>query len=272
MGKVVLISGISSGFGLETARLLSQKGLTVYGTTRNGTGELPGVSYIRMDLTDPASIKDAVGTILKNEGRIDILVNNGGMHSGGPAELIPPETRRLQVETSFTGLVNVTSEVLPAMREQREGKIINISSIGGLMGLPFQSFYSAAKFAVEGYSEALRIEIKNYGIKVILVNPGDFRTNNSLNRRKFIVAGNDCGVYNDQFRKTLQVIEKDESEGGDPAVLARRILKIAESRNPRNRYVVASPEQKFAVFLKRTLPGKLFDSILMSHYKIAGQP
>lgn len=268
MSKVVFISGISSGFGLETARLLSEKGFIVYGTTRNGSGDLTGVNYITMDLTDPISIKKAVDIIIEKEGRIDILINNGGMHSGGPAELLPSEFRSLQVETSFTGLVNVTREVLPSMREQHEGKIINISSIGGLMGLPFQSFYSAAKFAVEGFSEALRMEVKRYGIKVILVNPGDFRTNNSLNRRKFIVAGTDCGVYMNQFLKTLQVIEEDESGGGAPSVVARRLLKIVESRNPRNRYIVASPGQKFAVFLKRTLPGRLFDRILMSHYGI----
>lgn len=268
MGKVVFISGISSGFGLETARLLSEKGYSVYGTTRNGQGDLTGVNYIRMDLTDPVSIKNAVDLTLKKEGRIDILINNGGMHSGGPAELLPSEFGSLQVETSFAGLVNVIREVLPSMRKQRNGKIINISSIGGLMGLPFQSFYSAAKFAVEGFSEALRMEVKSYGIKVILVNPGDFRTNNSLNRRNFMVEGSECGDYQDQFQKTLKVIEEDEAGGGAPVVLAGMILKIAETRNPRNRYIVASTGQKLAVFLKRTLPGKLFDTILMSHYNI----
>lgn len=268
MGKVVFISGISSGFGFETARLLSEKGYSVYGTTRNGLGDLSGVNYIRMDLTDPGSIKSAVDQVLKKEGKIDLLINNGGMHSGGPAELLPSESGSLQVETSFTGLVNVIREVLPSMRKQRNGKIINISSIGGLMGLPFQSFYSAAKFAVEGFSEALRMEVKSYGIKVILVNPGDFRTNNSLNRRKFIVEGSMCGDYQDQFQKTLKVIEEDEAGGGAPVVLAGMILKIAETRNPRNRYIVASTGQKLAVFLKRILPGKLFDSILMSHYNI----
>ncbi len=137
------------------------------------------------------------------------------------------------------------------------------------MGLPFQSYYSAAKFAVEGFSEALRMEVSTYGIKVILVNPGDFHTNNSSNRRKFLADESDCGNYQSQFLKSLAAIEKDESNGWNPAVLAQKILRITESKNPKTRYIVASSEQKLAVLLKKLLPSKWFDSILMSHYKIS---
>lgn len=269
MGKVVFISGISSGFGLETARLLSQKGYTVYGTTRNGAGDLQGVNYINMDLTDQLSIKNAVKHVLEKETRIDILINNGGMHTGGPAEVLPADYARMQIETSFTGLTNLTREILPGMREQHEGMIINISSIGGLMGLPFQSYYSAAKFAVEGFSEALRMEVKSYGIKIILVNPGDFHTSNSSNRRKFLADESVCGNYQSQFLKSLTAIEKDEFNGWNPAVLAQKILRITENKNPKTRYIVASSEQKLAVLLKKLLPSKWFDRILMSHYNIS---
>ena len=269
MGKVVFISGVSSGFGLETAKLLAQKGYKVYGTTRNGPGKLAGVDYLHLDLTDHASIKNAVRQVIETEQKIDILINNGGMHTGGPAEVLPDEYLKLQIETSFIGLVNLTREVLPVMRNQHEGSIINISSIGGLIGLPYQAYYSAAKFAIEGFSEALRMEVKSFGIKVILVNPGDFRTNNSANRRKFLASEQLCGQYSGQFRQTLDAIEKDESNGMDPSILARSILKISESKNPKTRYIVSSADQKLAVVLKKLLPGKLFDSIMMSHYKIS---
>jgi NAD(P)-dependent dehydrogenase (short-subunit alcohol dehydrogenase family) len=269
MGKVVFISGVSSGFGLATAKLLTNNGYNVYGTTRSGPGEISGVNYLHLDLTDNASIKNAVRQVIEKEQRIDILINNGGMHSGGPAEVLPDEYLKMQIETSFIGLVNLTREVLPLMRKQREGKIINISSIGGLIGLPYQAYYSAAKFAIEGFSEALRMEVKNYGIKVVLVNPGDFRTKNSANRRKFLASEQLCGPYSGQFSQTLNVIENDESNGMDPSILARSILKISESKNPKSRYIVATADQKLAVVLKKLLPGKIFDSIMMSHYKIS---
>ena len=154
------------------------------------------------------------------------------------------------------------------MREQGGGTIINFSSIGGLMGLPFQAFYSAGKFAIEGFSEALRMEISRYNIKVVLINPGDFHTSNSANRRNFLAPTDTSDPYNAQFSKTLEIIEKDESNGWEPIVLARKIVKIVESRNPAQRYIIASFEQKLAVVLKYVLPGKIFRMILQDHYKI----
>ena len=132
------------------------------------------------------------------------------------------------------------------------------------MGLPFQAFYSASKFAVEGFSEALRMEVARFNIKVIVINPGDFHTSNSANRRKYIAP---AGAYEGQFERSLSVIEKDEANGWQPEILARKISRIVESRNPRQRYVVASFEQKLAVVLKRILPGRWFMSILSGHYK-----
>ena len=268
MKKVILITGISSGFGKQAARLLSEKGHKVYGTVRRKTVSDTPVQYLTMDLTDIDSIKNAVSFVQEKEGRIDVLINNAGMHTGGPIETSPFETIELQMDTNFMGMVHLTREVLPVMRKQGGGKIINVSSIGGLMGLPFQAFYSAGKFAIEGFSEALRMEIRQFGIRVIVINPGDFHTNNSANRRKFLAQTFPNDPYNEQFKKTLAVIEKDEANGWKPEILAGKIVKIVEAKNPNQRYIISSFEQKLAVVLKKILPGKWFRLIIQDHYKI----
>lgn len=268
MGKVILITGISSGFGKATAGLLAQKGHIVYGTIRKGSGSDKMVHYLNMDLTDLNSIKKAVSDVLKKEGKIDVLINNAGMHTGGPIETSPIENIKLLMETNFMGMVHLTREVLPYMRKQGGGRIINFSSIGGLMGLPFQAFYSAGKFAIEGFSEALRMEVKQFNINVILINPGDFHTNNSANRRNYLAPTDISDPYNKQYEKTLAVIEKDEANGWEPEVLARKITGIVECKNPCQRYIIASFEQKLAAILNNILPGKLFRKILEDHYKI----
>jgi short-subunit dehydrogenase len=268
MKKVILITGISSGFGKETARLLSETGHIVYGTVRKSVDVLRSVNYLTMDLTDPISIKQCISEVLLKEGHIDVLINNAGMHSGGSAETAPLEIAKLQMDTNFLGMVLVTREVLPAMRKQGYGTIINFSSIGGLMGLPFQSFYSAGKFAIEGFSEALRMEVSSFNIRIVLINPGDFHTNNSLNRRNFLPQSGINDPYNEQFNRTIAVIEKDEFNGWKPEVLAKKLVKIVECKNPRQRYIIASFEQKLAVVLKYILPAKIFRKILQSHYEV----
>jgi NAD(P)-dependent dehydrogenase (short-subunit alcohol dehydrogenase family) len=268
MKKIILITGISSGFGKETAKLLADKGFIVYGTVRKDSVPENNINYLRLDLTDYASIKTAVSSVLTKEGRIDVLINNAGMHTGGPIETSPTEHIELQMGTNFLGMVNLIREVLPVMRKQGGGTIINFSSIGGLMGLPFQAFYSSSKFAIEGFSEALRMEVSQFNIKVVLINPGDFHTSNSANRRSFLATTGENDPYKLQFEKTLNVIEKDESNGWKPEILAKKIVRIIECNNPRQRYIIASPEQKLAVVLKYILPGKLFRMILQDHYKI----
>jgi NAD(P)-dependent dehydrogenase (short-subunit alcohol dehydrogenase family) len=268
MKKVILITGVSSGFGEQTSKLLSEKGHIVYGTVRRNTEQTSSVNYLTMDLTDTASIRKAVSVVLEKEGRIDILINNAGMHTGGPIETSPIENIKLQMDTNFMGTVNLTREVLPVMRKQGGGTIINFSSIGGLMGLPFQGYYSAAKFALEGFSEALRMEVTQFNIKVVLINPGDSHTSNSANRRNFLAPTDNKDPYNSHFEKSLAVIEKDESNGWDPVILAKKIVRIVECKNPRQRYIIASFEQKLAVVLKYVLPGKLFRIILQDYYKI----
>jgi short-subunit dehydrogenase len=268
MDKVILITGISSGFGRETAKLMAEKGYRVYGTVRKVSDSVNLVHNLKMDLTDISSIREAVSTVIEKEGRIDVLINNAGMHTGGPIEISTIENIKLQMDTNFIGMIHVTREVLPVMRQQGAGTIINFSSIGGLMGLPFQAFYSASKYAIEGFSEALRMEVNQYNIKIILINPGDFHTRNSANRRNFLAPIGISDPYYEQFEKTLSVIEKDEANGWEPGVLARKIVKIINCRNPRQRYIIASFEQKLAVVLKNVLPGKWFRMILQDHYKI----
>jgi len=266
--KIILITGISSGFGKQTAELLATKGHTVYGTVRRDAEINSLVNGIKLDLTNINTIRQAVQTVLQKEGRIDVLINNAGMHTGGPIETSPIENIILQMDTNFLGMVHLTREILPVMRKQGGGTIINFSSIGGLMGLPFQAFYSAGKFAIEGFSEALRMEVKQFKIKVVLINPGDFHTNNSANRRNYLAPTDINEPYHEQYKKTLAIIEKDESNGWEPLVLAGKIVKIVDCKNPRQKYIIASFEQKLAVILKYILPGKWFRKILEDHYKI----
>jgi NAD(P)-dependent dehydrogenase (short-subunit alcohol dehydrogenase family) len=268
MKKVILITGISSGFGKQTAGLLAQNGHIVYGTVRSESGSDDLIQYLKMDLTDFESIKKTVSIVLEKEGRIDVLINNAVMLTGGPIETSQVENIKLQMDTNFLGMVLLTREVLPLMRQQAGGTIINFSSIGGLMGLPFQGFYCAGKFAIEGFSEALRLEVKQFNIRVVLINPGDFHTNCLVNRRNFLAPTGINDPYHEQFAKTLAIIEKNEANGWEPVVLARKIVKIVDCKNPRQRYVIATFVEKLSVVLKYILPGKWFSKILEYYYKI----
>lgn len=268
MKKVILITGISSGFGKQTAKLLAGNGHIVYGTVRKDTDTDNLVNVIKLDLTDLSSITRAVETVLQRESKIDVLINNAGMHTGGPIENSPIEHIKLQMDTNFLGMVHIIKTVLPAMRKQGGGLIINFSSVGGLIGLPFQAFYSASKFAIEGLSEALRMELNQFNIKVVLINPGDFNTNNTANRRNFLAPTGPFDPYGEQFIKTLAIFEKDEANGRDPKVLARKIVRIVESKNPKQRYIIATFLEKLAVILRPVLPGKVYRSLLQLFYGI----
>ncbi len=265
MSKVVFITGVSSGFGKAIAGLLTRNGYIVYGTVRSEVYKDDSVNYVKMDLLDDESIRNAVDFVIQKEGRIDILINNAGMHLGGPFEEAPKDLFCKQLDTNIKGMVLVTQAVLPVMRSSKSGLIMNFSSIGGLMGLPFQSFYSASKFAIEGLSEALRMEVKAFGIKVVVINPGDFHTSNTANRRNIVKQSS---PYETQFSKSKAQYESDEINGGNPDVMAKKILQILSLKNPANRYVISTFDQKLAVVLKAILPSKLFASILESHYKI----
>ncbi len=267
--KVVLITGISSGFGHAIAKKLAEEGHIVYGTIRKNIYPIDGVNFLTMDVNEKYSVKLAVEELIKREGKIDVLINNAGIGYAGAIEDFSEEEIQLQMKTNFMGYVYTIQEVLPYMRKRKKGKIIQITSLGGIMGLPYQGFYSASKFAIEGLSEALAMELKPYGIKVIVIRPGDFHTHFTKNRKILkIYSDNNPGSYYNQLLSTLKVIENDEMHGLSPEYLAKKMAKIVKKRSPKFSYIIAKPEQKFAAFLKKVLPQNLFFSILASHYKI----
>lgn len=226
----------------------------------------PQIHYLSADVRDRAAIDERVGEIVAREGRIDVLVNNAGMGIGGAIELATAEEIACQMDTNFMGCVNLCQAVLPHMRKQGGGRIVNISSIGGVMGLPYQGFYSASKFAIEGFSEALSAEVKRFGISVSLVEPGDFATNFTASRRNSEATQNDA-FYGPVFAQSLQLIEKEENGGLKPEKMAQKVVRIVECRKPRLRYVVANFEQKLSVAVKRIVPGNMFVDILRGYYK-----
>ena len=263
---VILITGITSGFGRAMARQLSLDGHKVYGTYRRDSDPLPGVTYIKADVQDLESLKNAVTQVVEAEGRIDTLISNAGMGVGGPLEFTSIKDAQRQMDVNFMGMVRLVSLVVPIMRQQQHGHIICISSIGGLMGLPYQGMYSASKFAIEGYCEALRLEVRQFGIKVTVINPGDFSTGFTAQRDK--VDNPDALAAYPGYAKSMQSIEHDENSGLQPDRLALRISKIVRKRNPRNRYIIATFVQKASVFIKKVLPPKWYDKILGSYYKL----
>lgn len=267
MAKVVFITGVSSGLGKACAGYLSEKGYTVYGTSRKPAHEKLPYKILGMDITDEQSVTAAVSEVIAAEGKIDVLINNAGMGMGGALENFSAEETQKQFDINFFGMARMVRCVLPFMRAAKSGRIINTSSIGGLMGLPFQGHYSASKFAVEGFSEALLMEVKPFNIQVVVVNPGDFRTGFTSNRvlTEKDSSGSD---YDKNFRKAMALIEKDENGGSDPMVLARTVEKIIRKKNPHFRHIVGRFDQRLMARLKPFLPHSLAAWILADHYKV----
>ncbi len=263
---IILITGITSGFGRAMAERLHADGHTVYGTHRNATEFIPGVRYIKADAQNEQDCEAAVKQVLDAEGRIDVFINNAGMGIGGPLEFTSLEDAQRQMDVNWMGMVRFLHWVVPAMRGQGRGKIICFSSIGGLMGLPFQGLYSASKFAIEGYCEALRLETKAFGIKVVVIEPGDFATNFTA-KRKSVSDPRAYEVYK-TYAKSLASIEHDETSGLKPEFLASKISRIVKARNPRYNYIISTLEQRLSVILKAILPPSWFAAILGSYYKL----
>jgi len=266
MEKVVFITGVSSGFGLAIAMELAESGHKVYGTSRRDGLSLPNVVVLKADVNVFGSITHAVDTIIQKEGRIDVLINNSGIGLGGAIEDFSEQEAEKELNTNFLGVFRTIKCVLPYMRKQQGGTIITIGSIAGLMGIPFQGFYSASKFALEGLMQSLRYEVSGFNIHVVMVNPGDFATGFTQNRQ--IVMNDVHLAYKSAFDKTIAVIEKDESTGLPAKILSQKVKQIVGLKKPKSRFVVASMEQKLAVLLQKILPSKWFHKILASHYKI----
>ena len=269
MSKVIVITGASSGIGRACADHLARKGHTVIGLSRNPKTDEPGhFKALRCDITDKTTVSNTFDNIARNHGRVDVLINCAGMGISGPIEETEMNLARLQMEVNFWGTVNTIQAVLPLMRQQKSGLIITVSSIGGLMGLPFQGFYSAGKFALEGLTEALRMELKGSGIQTCLVNPGDFRTEFTARRRKNERSLRPDSPYFEQFKKSMAQIEEDEKGGKDPQIIAKLMEKLVNKRTPAVRFLSGAFEQKLALYIKRTIPAKWFEKILSAHYKI----
>jgi len=269
--KVILITGASSGIGKISAEYLIAKGNIVYGTSRHGP--LPSTdheenssSLIRMDIRDDGSVQKTIEHIIKKHGRIDVVINNAGYGIAGPAEETSMQQAHEQLETNFFGAVRVCRSVLPHMRKQQNGLIINISSIGGLMGLPYQGFYSASKYALEGFTEALRLEVKAFGIRVTLLEPGDIRTSFTERREKNFNLQD--SVYHASFRRVMNIVEVEERSGVQPIMVARRLEKIINSAKPKQRYMVGAFSQRFVASMKGTVPDRFIEWILQKFYHV----
>lgn len=263
---VILITGITSGFGRAIALKLSKNGHKVYGTYRHSSEHISGVTYLKADVLDDDAVSSAVNAVIQAESRIDVFINNAGVGIGGPLEFISIDDARRQMDVNFMGMVKFLKLVVPIMRKQGHGHIICISSIGGLMGLPYQGMYSASKYAIEGYCEALRLELLQFRIHVTVINPGDFSTGFTASRTK--VSSTEAMTAYPGFARSMKSIEKDENTGLKPEHLAKRIGRIILKKHPHNRYIIATPVQKASVLLKRILPSKWYDRILASYYKL----
>jgi len=222
---------------------------------------------IPMDVTDDASVERGVRYVVEAEGRLDVVVNNAGMGIAGAVEDTSTDEARAQLETSLLGVLRVCRAALPTMRAQRSGLIVNISSIAGVIGVPFQGLYSAAKFAVEGLSEALRLEVAPFGVRVVVIEPGDFSTGFTANRRR-TSASLTNPAYAEACQRALAVMEHDEAAGGPPTPVARLLARVVASPSPRLRYVVGPFSERAAMVLKGLVPHRLFAWAIGKYYRV----
>jgi NAD(P)-dependent dehydrogenase (short-subunit alcohol dehydrogenase family) len=268
--RVVLVTGASSGIGLACATHLAGRGFRVYGTSRRAAAGSPGnVTMLTADVTDDRSVEQAIATVLDREGRLDIVVNNAGMGIAGPVESTSIDQAKGQFEVNFFGAFRVCRAVLPAMRRQRSGYIINIGSIGGLLAIPYQSMYSASKFALEGLSEALRMEVRPFGIRVVIIEPGDHKTALTENRQ-FTEISIATDAYSPSFEAALLKTAHDEQSGPGPEQIARLLYRIVNQRHPRLRYTIGPIPQRAAVWLKRLMPYSLLEYTMRTYYGLGG--
>ena len=265
MSKVVLITGTSSGIGKATAKRLLSEGCKVYGASRNIDKmkdlESAGMVAIKMDITNDQEVQNVVNLVFEKEGKIDVLFNNSGFGMFGPIEEIPLEKARYQYEVNVFGLARITQLVLPIMRKQGYGTIINNSSIGGKIYVPFGGWYFSTKHAVECLSDCLRNEVRPFGVKVVIVEPGLIETEFSNNALGELPQESKEGVYKKMVNNLEKAMTEERYKGSNPDVIAKVISKIVSSKNPKRRYAAGSLAKPM-LFTRRWLGDGFFDFLI----------
>lgn len=267
MSKIILITGASSGIGKAMGEYLFHKGFVVYGTSRNPSRINQSVfPLLTLDVCDENSIRHCVDEVIRISGRIDVLINNAGVGITGPLEEIPSAEIRKNFETNLFGPIDMMKAVLPHMRKQRSGLIINVTSIAGYMGLPYRSVYSASKGALELITEALRMEVKPFNVNITNVAPGDFATNIAAGR--YHAPLRPASDYADTYKMILAEMDAHVDGGSHPVQMGEAVFDIITTYHPKIHYKVGAFMQKFSIVLKRILPDKMYEKMLMKHYKL----
>ncbi len=268
MTKVILITGASSGLGKATASYLMAHNFHVFGTSREPKKynfDL-GFELLPFDLNQPESVNQLVDQLMEKAGRIDVLINNAGAGFIGPIEEIDITALKSHFTTNLFGPLGLAQKVLPVMRKQKSGLIINVTSIGGYMGLPFRGMYSASKGALGIASEALRMEVKRFGIDVVTLAPGDYATD--IAARRIYSPLKKESPYHHLYKSSLDTINDHVNQGGNPNDFARMVAKIIRLKKRKVHYRSGSFLQKISLLLKRILPDTVFEKIIMNHYKV----
>lgn len=272
--KIILITGASSGIGRAAAEALANLGCHVYGTSRNPQAgpeqdqmegkAAPGFfRLIPLNVCDGESVKQAVEHILETEGRIDVLVNNAGYSLVGAIEETSPEEALQAMDTNFLGTFRMCRQVLPVMRRQGEGLIINVGSVMGIISLPFQSMYSASKYSLEALTEALRMEAGQDGVRAVVVEPGDTKT--GMTDARQVAEQARQSSYGERFTRSIQKMARDEQNGPGPETVARVIVSLVKKKNPPIRVTVGFTYKVF-VLIRRLLPARLCEYIIQQMY------
>lgn len=264
--KVVLVTGATMGIGRGVAKYLYEKGYRVYGLGRKAkSGEkLDGFELLQGDINSETSIKDALKTIVDKCGHIDVVVNNAGVAIAGPVENSSIEESKKIYDTNVFGTLNVCKQVITYMRDNGGGNIINITSMGGIIGLPFRGIYCSSKYAVEGLSEILSMEVAQFGIKVSIMEPTDFKS--SINENRTYSSERNTELYDTQFKNTQIIMNKEVEEGFEPEVMGKKIYQVLQKKNPRLRYRVTNFLPILTLTLRKTLPSRFFEKLLFDYY------